>query len=53
MRGRQAARILHQETIAVSQLTDFELDQDGKIDLNAVYDRPDPRAYYQTLAAFD
>lgn len=53
MRGRQAARVLHQETIAVSQLTDFDLDQDGKIDLNAVYDRPDPRAYYQTLAAFD
>jgi hypothetical protein len=53
MRGRQAARILHQETIAVSQLTDFDLDQDGKIDLHAVYDRPDPRAYYQTLAAFD
>jgi hypothetical protein len=53
MRGRQAARVLHQETLAVSPLTDFDLDQDGKIDLHAVYDRPDPRPYYQTLAAFD
>jgi SAM-dependent methyltransferase len=37
----------------VSQLTDFDLDQDGKIDLHTVYDRPDPRGYYQTLSQFD
>jgi hypothetical protein len=27
----------------------FDLDDTGKIDLNAIYDRPDPRSYYQTL----
>lgn len=37
----------------MSQLTDFDLDQDGKIDLHTVYDQPDPRGYYQTLSQFD
>lgn len=27
----------------------FDLDDTGKIDLNAIYDQPDPRSYYQTL----
>ncbi|MBN9021537.1 MAG: hypothetical protein J0H08_05480, partial [Rhizobiales bacterium] len=31
----------------------FDLDSDGKIDLNRVYERPDPRAYYQTLSRLD
>lgn len=34
-------------------LTDFDLDDDGKIDLNGIYDRPDPRDYYQTLVNLD
>ena len=35
------------------QMTEFDLDSDGKIDLNKVYERPDPRAYYQTLSRLD
>lgn len=35
------------------QMTEFDLDSDGKIDLNNVYERPDPRAYYQTLSRLD
>ena len=31
----------------------FDLDDTGKIDLNAIYDRPDPRTYYQTLVNLD
>jgi len=31
-------------------ITNFNLDKTGKIDLHAIYDQPDPRAYYQTLA---
>jgi len=30
-------------------LTNFDLDDTGKIDLGEIYDQPDPRAYYQTL----
>lgn len=37
----------------MSGMTSFELDDTGKIDLNAIYDRPDPRAYYQTLVKLD
>lgn len=31
----------------------FDLDKTGKIDLHAIYDQPDPRAYYQTLFNLD
>ncbi len=34
-------------------LKTFDLDDDGKIDLSAIYDRPDPRSYYQTLIRLD
>jgi carnitine O-acetyltransferase len=34
-------------------ITDFNLDKTGKIDLHAIYDQPDPRAYYQTLVNLD
>ena len=37
----------------MSALTDFDLDETGKIDLTEIYDRPDPRDYYQTLSALD
>ena len=37
----------------MSALTDFDLDETGKIDLSAIYDRPDPRDYYQTLVNLD
>ncbi len=37
----------------MSALTDFDLDETGKIDLTAIYDRPDPRDYYQTLVNLD
>jgi hypothetical protein len=37
----------------MSAQTDFDLDDTGKIDLNGIYDRPDPRGYYQTLANLD
>jgi carnitine O-acetyltransferase len=33
----------------MTALTAFDLDDSGKIDLNGIYDRPDPRDYYQTL----
>lgn len=33
--------------------TPFDLDETGKIDLSAIYDRPDPRRYYQTLFNLD
>lgn len=33
--------------------TRFGLDETGKIDLSAIYDRPDPRRYYQTLVNLD
>jgi hypothetical protein len=33
--------------------TRFDLDETGKIDLNAIYDQPDPRSYYQTLIKLD
>ena len=33
--------------------TRFALDETGKIDLSAIYDRPDPRPYYQTLVNLD
>jgi hypothetical protein len=33
----------------MTALTAFDLDDSGKIDLNDIYDRPDPRGYYQTL----
>lgn len=52
MAGKPRGYLL-QETTTVSQLTDFDLDQDGKIDLHTVYDQPDPRGYYQTLSQFD
>ncbi len=34
-------------------LTDFDLNDDGKIDLDAIYNQPDPRGYYQTLFSLD
>jgi len=37
----------------MSALTDFDLDETGKIDLTSIYDRPDPRDYYQTLVNLD
>ena len=37
----------------MSALTDFDLDETGKIDLTDIYDRPDPRDYYQTLVNLD
>ena len=37
----------------MSALTDFDLDDNGKIDLTEIYDRPDPRDYYQTLTNLD
>ncbi len=37
----------------MSALTDFDHDETGKIDLTAIYDRPDPRDYYQTLVNLD
>jgi hypothetical protein len=37
----------------LSLSTDFDLDDDGKIDLQAIYRQPDPRMYYQTLATLD
>ncbi|MCP4382216.1 MAG: class I SAM-dependent methyltransferase [Hyphomicrobiales bacterium] len=30
-------------------VNDFDLDDDGKIDLSTIYDQPDPRSYFQTL----
>ena len=33
--------------------SDFDLDKTGKIDLTAIYDQPDPRGYYQTLATLE
>ncbi len=37
----------------MSVLNDFELDDDGKIDLSAIYDQPDPRSYFQTLLTLE
>ena len=37
----------------MNEMTEFDLDQDGKIDLNRIYDQPDPRGYYQTLSRLD
>lgn len=37
----------------MSTTTRFDLDETGKIDLNAIYDQPDPRNYYQTLVNLD
>ncbi len=37
----------------MSALTDFDLDDTGKIDLNNIYDQPDPRSYYQTIFNLD
>lgn len=34
-------------------ITSFDLDDTGKIDLDEIYDQPDPRAYYQTLVNLD
>jgi hypothetical protein len=34
-------------------ITNFNLDKTGKINLHAIYDQPDPRAYYQTLTNLD
>lgn len=34
-------------------LTNFDLDDTGKINLDKIYDQPDPRAYYQTLVNLD
>jgi hypothetical protein len=31
----------------------FALDETGKIDLSGIYDKPDPRRYYQTLVNLD
>jgi hypothetical protein len=33
----------------MTALTAFDLDDSGKIDLNGIYDQPDPRDYYETL----
>ena len=37
----------------MSALTDFDHDETGKIDLTAIYDRPDPRDDDQTLTNLD
>jgi SAM-dependent methyltransferase len=37
----------------MSAQTDFDLDDTGKIDLSGIYDQPDSRGYYQTLANLD
>ncbi len=37
----------------MSALTDFDLDDSGKVDLHRIYDQPDPRDYYQTLGNLD
>jgi len=37
----------------VTVLKTFDLDDDGKIDLSAIYNQPDPRSYYQTLIRLD
>jgi len=37
----------------MSALTNFDLDDTGKIDLNGIYDQPDPRDYYQTIEQLD
>lgn len=37
----------------MTNTTRFDLDETGKIDLHAIYDRPDPRSYYQTLLNLD
>ena len=37
----------------MSMTMPFDLDKTGKIDLSAIYDRPDPRRYYQTLFNLD
>ena len=37
----------------MNEMTQFDLDSDGKIDLNQVYEQPDPRSYYQTLSRLD
>ena len=34
-------------------VSDFDLDDDGKIDLSAIYDQPDPRSYFQTLITLE
>ncbi len=34
-------------------MTNFDLDDTGKINLGEIYDQPDPRAYYQTLVNLD
>jgi hypothetical protein len=37
----------------VTSTTRFALDETGKIDLSAIYDRPDPCRFYQTLVKLD
>jgi len=37
----------------VTIANDFDLDNTGKIDLSGIYDQPDPRGYYQTLATLE
>lgn len=41
------------EDSGLNSTTGFDLDETGKIDLSAIYDRPDPRSYYQTLTKLD
>jgi hypothetical protein len=45
--------ILFRRIGTVTVLKTFDLDDDGKIDLSAIYDQPDPRSYYQTLIRLD
>ena len=37
----------------MASATRFDLDKTGKINLNTIYDRPDPCSYYQTLSNLD
>jgi hypothetical protein len=48
-----AAPQLIDKGIIMATITPFDLDETGKIDLGAIYDRPDPRRYYQTLYDLD
>lgn len=49
LNGQDAARLPRRKGIFMTTTTPFDLDETGKIDLSAIYDRPDPRRYYQTL----
>jgi len=51
--GQPTQYIDFTEDFGLTAPTRFALDETGKIDLSAIYDRPDPRSYYQTLVNLD